>query len=30
MTDIPPGVKALWGRSAEEARGAYRRWQKKR
>jgi hypothetical protein len=27
---VPPGTKALWGRSAEEARDTYRRWQKRR
>ena len=27
---VPPGAKALWGRSAEEARDTYRRWQKRR
>lgn len=27
---LPPGVKALWGRSAEEARDTYRRWQKRK
>ena len=27
---VPAGTKALWGRSAEEARGTYRRWQKRR
>ena len=26
----PPGAKALWGRSAEEALDTYRRWQKRR
>jgi hypothetical protein len=30
LSDVPPGAKALWGRSAEEARGAYRQWQKRR
>ena len=28
--DLPRGAKALWGRSAEEALGTYRRWRKKR
>lgn len=27
---VHPGAKALWGRSAEEARDTYRRWQKRR
>ncbi len=26
---IGPGAKALWGRSAEDALGTYRRWQKR-
>jgi hypothetical protein len=30
LTDVPAGVKALWGRSADEARSTYRRWQKRR
>jgi hypothetical protein len=30
ITNIPKGAKALWGRSAEEALGTYRRWQKKK
>jgi hypothetical protein len=30
ISDLPRGAKALWGRSAEEALGTYRRWQKKR
>ena len=30
LSDVPPGAKALWGRSAEEARGTYRQWQKRR
>ena len=29
ISDLPRGAKALWGRSAEEALGIYRRWQKK-
>jgi hypothetical protein len=29
LTDVPAGAKALWGRSAEEARGTYRQWQKR-
>lgn len=29
IPDIPRGAKALWGRSAEESLGIYRRWQKK-
>lgn len=28
LKDIPKGAKVLWGRSAEEALGIYRRWQK--
>ncbi|OGP10345.1 MAG: hypothetical protein A2048_00845 [Deltaproteobacteria bacterium GWA2_45_12] len=28
LKDIPRGTKVLWGRSAEEALGTYRRWQK--
>ena len=27
---VPKSAKALWGRSAEEALGTYRRWQKKK
>jgi hypothetical protein len=27
---VPVGAKALWGRSAEEARSTYRHWQKRR
>ena len=27
---VGPGAKALWGRSAEEALGTYRGWQKRR
>jgi hypothetical protein len=30
LDDVPPGAKALWGRSAEQARDTYRRWQKRR
>lgn len=30
LDGVPAGAKALWGRSAEEARGTYRRWQKQR
>jgi hypothetical protein len=30
LTDVPAEVKALWGRSADEARSTYRRWQKRR
>lgn len=30
LSDVPSETKALWGRSAEEARGAYRQWQKRR
>ena len=30
IPDLPRGAKALWGRSAEDALGTYRRWQKKR
>jgi hypothetical protein len=30
LSDVPPGAKALWGQSAEEARGTYRQWQKRR
>jgi hypothetical protein len=30
LDGVPPGAKALWGRSADEARDAYRRWQKRR
>jgi hypothetical protein len=26
---IPKGARALWGQSAEEALGTYRRWQKR-
>ncbi|MEE9279897.1 MAG: hypothetical protein V3V67_06955 [Myxococcota bacterium] len=28
IADPPPGAKALWGRSATEAIGTYRQWQK--
>jgi hypothetical protein len=27
---VTPEMKALWGRSADEAVGTYRRWQKRR
>lgn len=30
IPDLPRGAKALWGKSAEEALGTYRRWQKKK
>jgi hypothetical protein len=30
LEGVPAGAKALWGRSAEEARDTYRRWQKRR
>src|SRR5438477_5961215 len=30
VTDVPHGVKALWGRSAADASDTYRRWLKKR
>ena len=30
LDGVPPGARALWGRSAEEARDTYRRWQKRR
>jgi hypothetical protein len=30
LADVPARVKAVWGRSAEEARSTYRRWQKRR
>jgi hypothetical protein len=30
LADIPGSAKALWGRSAEEALGIYRRWLKRR
>jgi hypothetical protein len=30
LDSVPPGAKALWGRSADEARDTYRRWQKRR
>jgi hypothetical protein len=30
LDDVPPGAKALWGRSAEEARDTYQRWLKRR
>ena len=30
VADVGPGAKALWGRSAEEALGTYRRWQQRR
>ena len=30
LVGVPRGAKALWGRSAEEALGTYRRWNKKR
>ena len=29
ISDLPREAKALWGRSAEEALGSYRQWQKK-
>lgn len=28
LAHVPAGAKALWGRSAEDALGSYRRWQK--
>ena len=28
--DVPPGAKALWGKSREEASGNYRRWRKRK
>jgi hypothetical protein len=30
LTDVPAGAKALWGRSADEAKSTYRRWQRRR
>jgi hypothetical protein len=30
LTNVPAGAKALWGRSADEARSTYRRWQRRR
>ena len=30
LDGVPPGARALWGRSADEARDTYRRWQKRR
>lgn len=30
LDDVPRGAKALWGRSAQEALGIYRRWRKQR
>jgi hypothetical protein len=30
LGDLPRSARVLWGRSAEEALGIYRRWQKKR
>jgi hypothetical protein len=30
VSNLPRGAKALWGHSAEEALGTYRRWQKKK
>ena len=30
VADVPRNARALWGRSAEEARSTYRRWQKSR
>jgi hypothetical protein len=30
LDGVPRGAKALWGRSAEEARDTYQRWQKRR
>jgi hypothetical protein len=30
ISSLPRGAKALWGRTAEEALGTYRRWQTKR
>lgn len=30
IAEVPAGAKALWGRSAEEARSTYRHWQNRR
>ncbi len=30
ISELHRGAKALWGRSAEESLGTYRRWQKRR
>ena len=30
LAEIPRGARALWGRSAQEALGTYRRWQQRR
>jgi hypothetical protein len=30
LTNVPAGAKTLWGRSADEARSTYRRWQRRR
>jgi len=30
LTNVPAGAKVLWGRSADEARSTYRRWQRRR
>ncbi len=30
LSGAPAGMKALWGRSAGEALGTYRQWQKRR
>lgn len=30
LEGVPRSAKALWGRSAEDAAGTYRRWQKRR
>ncbi|MFH1844082.1 MAG: hypothetical protein ABIF77_12825 [bacterium] len=30
LAEVPRGAKALWGRSAEEARSTYNRWRKRR
>jgi hypothetical protein len=30
LVDLAPGAKALWGRSADDALGTYRRWRKRR
>jgi len=30
LADVPPGAKALWGRSAEAAVGTYRSWLNRR
>lgn len=30
VDDVPKDAKALWGRSAEEARSTYRHWQNRR